>query len=197
MKPQKGGMNPDKDGMNPQEEDFHSPMTASHARQGLDTSCVVTDTGMDSLTPLELYTQAMRKYGVLEDCARIYENPNSTSSESEQAQRDEAIALAEAVHALEKLNSKRVRERLKAWIRQSEAGNLHMSIGHRPELLNSFAEDYWCKTQTCLFYRADCRKKEQLRGRRWAEVLLSRDDFRGWALSKEFAAMVYNIDMGR
>ena len=49
------GMNPHSDGMNAQEGECHSPLTASHARQELDTSCVVTDTGMDSLEPLQLY----------------------------------------------------------------------------------------------------------------------------------------------
>ena len=82
MKSHEDGMNPHKDGMNPQEEDFHSPMTASHARQGLDTSCVVTDTGMESLTLLQLHSRAMRKYAILEECARIYDNPDTSANES-------------------------------------------------------------------------------------------------------------------
>ena len=74
---------------------------------------------------------------------------------------------------------------------------LNIKIGHASEMLNSFVDDYWAQVLSHLFYRGDCREQPGLRGRSWAKVLISRIDFRGWALSKDFAAMVYNIDMRR
>ncbi len=55
-----------------------------------------------------------------------------------------------------------------------------------------------------LFYRDDCRERYDVqahikhpRGRQRAKVLMQRVDFRGWCLSKEFAAMVHNGDLRR
>ena len=51
--------------------DLHdqSHMTASRARQALDSSLVIIDPDKESLTPLQCYTRAMRQYGVLQECA--------------------------------------------------------------------------------------------------------------------------------
>ena len=54
-----------------------------------------------------------------------------------------------------------------------------------------------------LFYRGDCcefyenHTKDQPRGQETAKILLCRVDFRGWAVSKEFAAIAANIVMRR
>ena len=87
---------------------------------------------------------------------------------------------------------------------QVEEGVVNMRIRYRPNLLSSFHEDYWTCTLTQLFFRGDCRERydvpghgRQLRGQQWAKVLLKRVDFRGWRLSKEFAAMAHNVDLRR
>ena len=117
--------------------------------------------------------------------------------------KEEAHTIGEAVHALHRLASREVREQLYQFVCQSEEGLLNMRIGHKPELLNSFRDDYWSQTLTHLFFRGDCCEvyechgKRQFRGRPWAKVLLKRCDFAGWKHSKEFAAMAANIFLRR
>ena len=96
-----------------------------------------------------------------------------------------------------------MREELYTFLRQTEHGIPTLKLGHKDTLLNSFDGDYWCSTMSHLFFRGDCKEfyechtGTQLTGRRWARVLFSRVDFRGWACSKEFAAMIANISLRR
>ena len=78
-----------------------------------------------------------------------------------------------------------------------------MKVGHKADLLNSFNPEYWVQIMSHLFFRGDCcefyngHPKDQPRGQEWAKILLARVDFRGWALSKEFAAIAANIVVRR
>jgi hypothetical protein len=66
------------------------------------------DTGLEDLTPLELWAAAMRKYRVLEECGSVLDSlgVGGDSSEREQAVRDETMAIAEAAQALQRLASR-------------------------------------------------------------------------------------------
>ena len=74
--------------------------TEDRIRQMLDTSCVVFDNGSESLTPLKLWSTALKKYKILEACEAIYENPGTDDAEKASANQDEMLALGEAGHAL-------------------------------------------------------------------------------------------------
>ena len=88
------------------------------------------------LSPLQLWNVAMSKYKVLEECATILEalGPEDTSSEKEQALRDETMAIAEAVQALRRLASDTTRAELEKFIRESEPERLvcHDSAERKP-----------------------------------------------------------------
>ena len=105
--------------------------------------------------------------------------------------------FGEAVHAIRGLASKQIRDELIAFMSATEGRTLSMKIGHKSEMINSFDADYRVRVLSHLFFRGDCCEQPSLRGRSWAKVLISQIDFRGWALSKEYAAMVYNIDLRR
>ena len=174
------------------------------ARQTVDSSFAILDLGGEDITPLQLWSMALEKYKTLERCEETLEHPNSSEEPKKiQAMKDESWAIRDAVLALHKLASREIREQLHAFVQQAETGHVNIKVGHRPELLNSFSADYWTHTLSHLFYRDDCREsypchgRRQLRGRRWGKVLLKRVDFRGWALSKESAAMLANIDLRR
>eukprot|EP00973_Karenia_brevis_P050904 7069291-Karenia_brevis.AAC.1 len=67
---------------------------------------------------------------------------------------------------------------------------------------SSFDADFWAKCFVDLFFRGDCREKyeqhkPQLKSRRWTALLMQRADFRGWNMSKEFAAVAANLFLRR
>ena len=70
-------------------------------------------------------------------------------------------------------------------------------VGHSTRLLNTFHPDWWVCCFTDLFFRGDFRVPTGLGLRRWGALLIDRVDFRGWGLSKELAATVYNIVLRR
>lgn len=70
-------------------------------------------------------------------------------------------------------------------------------VGHSKKFVNTFDPDWWVCGFTDLFFRGDFRVPKGLGLRRWGRTLISRQDFRGWASSKEFAATVKNMVMRR
>ena len=171
--------------------------------EGDDCSAAILDTGLDDLLPLRLWTMAIKQAKVLEDCQAVYENAGRDGADKDdvaQAQRDEAVAIAQAVHALQGLATKEVRQKLDEFHRQGE--NFAVRLPHGTKLLNSFDEDYWAVCFVDLFYRGDCRERysqhtKQVRGRTWIKLLLKRADFAGWAMCKEFAACTFNVLLRR
>ena len=73
-------------------------------------SSAVIDTGLEELTPLQLWNTAMSKYQVLQECGAVLQalGPDDTSSEREQALRDETRAIAEAALILRRLAQPKV-----------------------------------------------------------------------------------------
>ena len=177
--------------------------THSHVRDDVDSSCAILDSGQDKLTPLQLWSKLLDRYHILEECQKVYENPAATDPEQAMACKDEAWHLAEAIHDLHRLANQEIRKQLIDFVSRDDGGAVCMNVCHAPDLLNSFDVEFWTHTLTCLFYRDDCHEtyerhgRRNLRGRQWAEQLINRVDFRGWALFKEFAAMAANIDVRR
>eukprot|EP00973_Karenia_brevis_P022475 3094197-Karenia_brevis.AAC.1 len=96
---------------------------------------------------------AVRKYKIMEECEAVYNDPDTDDPAEAQALRAEAHAIGEAVHALHSLASQEVRQQLQNFVAQTECGALNLKLGHKSELLNSFHEAYWARTQTDLFFR--------------------------------------------
>ena len=77
-----------------------------------------------------------------------------------------------------------------------------LPVTHGLEALNNFKHLFWFRCFVDLFYRGDCAERDPRRtkaigGRRWAKCLLTRVDFRGWRMSIDFVASLYNILMRR
>ena len=153
----------------------------------------------------------MKLAKVIEQCEEVYKAASSADKvdEKQRAEKQEVIALCEAVRALQKVGSDDVRRRLGEFEAQQTGSQVIMNVGHSSDLLNSFAEDFWSCAFTDLFPRGDCQEKypkqkypniatrSHTQGRKWAKMLLKRDDFLGWGSSKEFAAVAYNIFVRR
>lgn len=102
----------------------------------------------------------------------------------------------------EKSPGDHARDELRKFASNVGEERLTLKIAHDRDFLNSFDEDYWARCFVDLFFRSDCQEKyrqhtPQLGGQKWIRVLLKRADFRGWAMSKEFAAVVANILLRR
>lgn len=80
-------------------------------------SSAVIDTGLEELSPLQLWSTAMTKYKVLQECEAVLEalGPDDTSNEREQAVRDETRAIAEAALTLRRMATPKIREELEAF----------------------------------------------------------------------------------
>ena len=81
---------------------------------------------------------------------------DQSDAEKAQAARDEAVALAEAVHALRRLGSSEARKRLdmyQAFIDGTSVATVRMA--RSTAILCSFNPYWWVLTFTDLFYRGD------------------------------------------
>ena len=96
-------------------------------------SSAVIDTGLEDLTPLQLWSTAMSKYAVLEECAAILDSlgPEDASAEKEQALRRETQAIGEAVQALQRLSSAEVRGTLDAFHEKEPPAPQRTRIEHK------------------------------------------------------------------
>ena len=83
-----------------------------------DYSSAVLDTGLEDLTPLELWATAMRKYRVLDECSSILESlgAKGEANEREQALRDETMAIAEAAQALQRLANREQYRKMRDYV---------------------------------------------------------------------------------
>ena len=77
-----------------QEDDFCTQRAAT------DSSCAVIGEGQETITPLRMWSVAMKKYKVLEECETIFNSVSAEESEKAQALRDEATAMGEAIQQL-------------------------------------------------------------------------------------------------
>ena len=158
------------------------------------------DTGREDVSFLRLWNEAIRKYHVLQELEHAYERASWEHDDAArvQLQRDEAMALAEAVHALRRLGEGEARKRLvayQAFLDGARTDTVRMDYCAR--LLDSFAPQWWVSAFTDLFFRGGFVERRGLPLRRWLKALLQRADFAGWAASKEFAAAGYNICVRR
>ena len=156
----------------------------------MDSSAAVLDTGLEDISFLRLWNEAIRKYHVLQELEEMYERAEQEGNDDArtQALKEEAVALAQAVHALKKLGNNEARRKLEeyqAFLDGSATPTL--LVGYSSKLLNSFSPDWWVLAFTDLFFRGDFREQRGVRLRRWLKVLLQRVDFLGWASSKEVA----------
>ena len=78
-----------------------------------------------------------------------------------------------------------------------------VSIGHGPEPLSNFHPQFLGSWFVDLLCRGDCQERmpEARSGAipdyRWAKCLSTRADFRGWRMSCEFVACLYNDRLRR
>ena len=172
----------------------------------VDASAAVVDTGFDTVTPLRLWSNAMKKYKVLEECAGIVESVDAQNDPDAvaQAQREEATAIGEAVQELSRLASRETRAKLAEFSAQVDGTGVVLKVPRGDRYLSSFDEYFWAHCFVDLFCRGDCREKYaqhegslQTKGKTLIRILLMRGDFPRWSKSLEFAASVYNILMRR
>jgi hypothetical protein len=165
-----------------------------------DSSAAVINTSGDMLSPLALWNMALAKYEVLRQCGEIIKAADSKGDlgAGDQARRDEAVALAEAVQALGKLGQRESNDMLEEYEahRQGNTKRVVIKVGHRNTLLNSYDEDFWVRAFTDLFPRGGCAERyshlstRHASGRLWIRCLLKRADFRGWAVSRSIPEMM-------
>ena len=171
------------DGVTPRPKSAESNRGASHGPP--DASAAILDTGLHDLSPLRLWDLAMQKYEVLQQLESQY-NRASEAGDNDlkmEAIRGEALALADAVHALRALRSNEARQKLDEYYTFLVHSEHTVRIPHRAAVLNSFAPDWWVLCFTDLFYRCDFIEQPGLGFREWAKLLLRRMDFLGWASS--------------
>ena len=122
----------------------------------VDSSAAVLNTGFDDTSLLRLWNAAIHKYGVLEELQHIHQNADAERDDAASAQaiRDETVALAEAVYALQRLGSSEARKRLEtyqAFLDGTTVPTIHLQ--RSTKILSSF-NPHWCVlTFTDLFYR--------------------------------------------
>ena len=93
-----------------------SPAAAKRGNQAakyVDSSAAVLDIGLEDLSPLRLWFRAMGKYNVLQQLQESFEQAGRAGDGAAQAQalRDEAVALAEAMHALRGVGASQPRKK--------------------------------------------------------------------------------------
>lgn len=177
--------------------------TGAPASDYASTSAAYLDDGIEDASPLGMWTTAMRKYDVLIECEkRLLADRDPSRKDAAESAR--ALALWQAVQALERLSHQNVVEQLRAFERARQEHTLVLDLGKSEELLDSNRASFWAQCFCDLFYRGDCRERSDaepgtsaLRGRAWARALLKRHDFRGWVASREFAAVAANVFMRR
>ena len=123
-----------------------------------DSSAAILDTGREDVSFLRLWNEAIRKYHVLQELEHAYERASWEHDDAAQAQlqRDEALALAEAVHALRRLGEGEARKRLvayQAFLDGARTDTVRMDYCDR--LLDSFAPHWWVSAFTDLFFCGD------------------------------------------
>ena len=159
-----------------------------------DSSAAVINTSDDVLSPIALWNLAMKKYDVLQQCGEIIATAESRGDlgARDQARKEEAVAVAEAVQALGKLGRRETHDMLEEYEAHRQGNSdsakaLVLKVGHRNVLLNSYDGSFWVRAFTDLFPRGGCAERyshlstRHASGRLWIRCLLNRADFRGWA----------------
>ena len=99
------------------EEDLQEEAFCTH-RAATDSSCAVIGEGEHKITPFQLWSVAMKKYKVFEECETTFNTAGAEESEKAQALRDETCAIGQAIHAVHDLASKEIRQQLRAFVSQ-------------------------------------------------------------------------------
>ena len=172
-------------------------------------SAAVLEANTENMSVIQEWDAILKNYKVKElietsakDCYSVeYQNEKQRDTETERL-----AALAEATVAFSRLAQKDVREALKLWEVHAQGDGSSREILRETLIpVDSFSKDFWAMPFVDLFPRCDCMerdprrthgdaaKRDHLRGKPWAQVLLSRADYRGWARSKAFVACLFNI----
>jgi hypothetical protein len=178
-------------------EDAPHGGSEADTRACLNSSCAVLDAGGDGLTPMRLLSSLLKHEKIIGECQALLDEAGEDKPEALATAQKLAWTYYDAYLEIRKLASAEVHQQLRNFVQSAETHSYVMKIGHSGEFLNSFDETYWSKVMTCLFFRCGCMESKTLKGRAWAKVLLSRVDFHGWALSNDYAACIYNIDIRR
>ena len=168
-------------------------------KRPIDSSVAIVDTGLQDLSPLRLWNSAMEKYQTLQQCESQYASASENCDDAAKAQalRDEAVAIAEAVHALKSLGSGAARKKLDEFHSFLDGDARVLRVSHDSKVLNTFDPNWWVCSFTDLFFRGDFTEQKGLGLRAWLGLLIRRVDYLGWAASKELAASGYNIALRR
>ena len=176
---------------------------AGHGDGG-EPTILITDFGLQNLSPVELWNKALEKYCVLERCEQLYKEAErrGESATRESVDQQRAIALAEAVLALRSLGNKEARRRLVDFERFRTEDVVFLQYGHEPAFLSHFEPQFWACAFTDLFPYGDCQEKyphlhQNLPCRKLANALTSRADFARWRDSLEYCGVVYNVSIAR
>ena len=126
-----------------------------------EASILITDFGVQNLSPIELWNKAPEKYCALERCEQLYEQAaaKGNSDGKETAEQQRAIALAEAVHALRSLGNQEARRRLADFERSRAGDVVLLQYGHQPTFLSHFEPTFWTSVFPELFPYGDCQEK--------------------------------------
>ena len=164
------------------------------------------DGGSDSLSPLMLWDEIMRKYGVAQQCERAIQAVNSKQdpSEKERLNAERWQAVAAAVQALARLKNQDMQKKLDEF-RQAEEGNQPpLQVGHSKDMMSNFDSIFWPYCFVDLFCRGDCLercdkgvRRTHVPEQRWVKALLTRADCREWRMDFEFVACAYNVLLRR
>lgn len=167
-----------------------------------EASAAFLDPGTEDNTPLGLWNAAMKKYDILMECESKLLRPRAAGQDEPCPREARARALRDAVQALQQLANEDIQRQLDAFEKARQEHVLTLQLGTSNTLMDSRDTAFWAHCFCDLFYRADCRERHAgqpsaLHGKLWARALLKRVDFRGWAESREFAAVAANIFMRR
>ena len=174
------------------------------------SSAGVIDGSGESWSPIQLWDQVMRNYGVYEDSTRLIDLYHADASRGDRvakAKADQATAIAAAVEALAQLSNREARAQLRKFDDEQSVFSPVVPISQTTELLSQFHPSYWTSGFLDLFFRGDCIERDRRRtmhgihpsawDKIWAKCLIQRADFRGWQTSVEFVACLYNVLLRR
>ena len=171
-------------------------------------SAAVLEASTENMSVIQEWDAILKNYRVSELITTSAEDVTAKGQNEEQRDTDteRLAALAEATAAFGRLAQKDVREALKLWEVHAQGDGSSREILRETLIpVDSFSKDFWAMPFVDLFPRCDCMerdpcrthgaaaKRDHLRGKPWAQVLLSRADYRGWARSKAFVACLFNI----
>ena len=146
----------------------------------------------------------MKKYKLAQTCQQELARLDAIEDKSkiDHLKQQEALAVAEAVEGIAKLNHKDVLKKLEEFAAGQTSRYTTLVFSHGEQFLRSKDPLFWCMCFVRLFPRGDCaercdERRSSLPSWRWAKCLLTRADNNLWRLDVEFVASLYNIFLRR